>query len=101
MSDTCDCRIHGIQSAALVCEHILAAVSGETDGFVSFEAQHIDDLRNAWCEACERYVQAHTRDEWAEGSVHVPGGFHLCCAQCYRARESEARHAGRRFIHRA
>lgn len=101
MSETCDCRVHGIQPAVLVCKHIHAIASGEIEGFVSFGAQHTDDLRTAWCEACEGHIQGHSRDDWTENSVQVPGGFHLLCAQCYRARESEARRAGRRFIHRA
>jgi len=100
MSETCECLEHGTQPATLVCKHILAARCGEVDGFVSYEAQHNDDLRNAWCGACEAHVQASGGD-LAEDSVEVPGGFHRLCSQCYRAREADARRAGRRFIHRA
>lgn len=100
MSETCDCPLHGMQPAAFVCRHIQAAANGGADGFVSFGAQHTDDLRKAWCEACEGYIQAHSHDDWTEESVDVPGGFHPLCSQCYRAREGEARRAGRRFIHR-
>lgn len=99
MNETCECPVHGIQPATYVCKHI-TALSDETDGFVSYEAQHTDDLRNAWCEVCEAHLQAHSSGDWVEGSVQVPGGFHLLCSQCYRAREGEARRAGRRFIHR-
>ena len=100
MSESCECREHGIQPVTYVCKHILTAPAGEGEGFVSSESQHFDDLRNAWCEACEAHLQAHTGD-WVEGSVEVPDGFHPLCSQCYRSREVEARRAGRRFVHRA
>lgn len=95
MTETCECPLHGIQPAAYVCKHIVALSAGEADAFVSYEAQHSDDLRNAWCEVCEAHLQAHSGGDWAEGSVQVPGGFHILCSQCYRAREEEARRAGR------
>ena len=99
MTETCECSEHGIQPAALVCKHLLATPSGETVGFVSYESEYHDDLRTAWCEACEAYLQARGRD-WVEGSVEVPDGFTPLCSECYRRREAEARRAGRRFIHR-
>jgi hypothetical protein len=99
MSETCECREHGEQPVTLVCKHILAA-SGEIGGFVTYESQHEDDLRDAWCEVCEAHLNARGGDR-AEGSVEVPDGFFPLCAQCYRAREANARRAGRRFIHRA
>jgi hypothetical protein len=99
MSETCECPEHGLQPATLVCKHLLGAPSVGTIGFVSYEAQHRDDLRSAWCEACEAELQAHGGD-WAEASVEVTDGFHVLCSECYRSRESEARRAGRRFIHR-
>jgi len=99
MSETCECREHGNQSVTFVCKHILTASPGEIGGFVSYGSQHEDDLRNAWCEVCEAYLQAHGGD-WTEGSVEVPDGFHMLCSECYRARESDARRTGRRFIHR-
>jgi hypothetical protein len=99
MSETCECPQHGIQPATLVCKHLLVARSAGTAGFVSYESQHEDDLRSAWCEACEAQLQARGGDR-AETSVKVPEGFHVLCSECYRSREAEARRAGRRFIHR-
>lgn len=99
MSETCECHKHGIQPVTFVCKHILTP-QDETEGFFSYESQHTDDLRNAWCEDCEAHLQAR-KGEWVEDSVQVPDGFHALCSECYRVLEAKARTAGRRFIHRS
>jgi hypothetical protein len=38
--------------------------------------------------------------EWRDGSVEVPGGITIICAECYRQRESDAERAGRRVVYR-
>jgi hypothetical protein len=97
--ETCECVEHGIQPITFVCTHISPAPSGETVGFVSYAPENADDLRDAWRDSCEAYLQSHG-GEWVEGSVEVPGGISIICAECYRRRENEAARAGRRKIHR-
>ncbi|AHE52898.1 hypothetical protein [Sphingomonas sanxanigenens] len=95
--DFCDCAEHGPQPITFVCSHIVDRASPETAGFVSFPAEDGDDLRDAWCEACEAYLQENG-GEWVEGAVEVPGGIRIICAECYRRREADARLAGRRIV---
>jgi hypothetical protein len=66
--ETYHCAEHRIQPIAFVCNHITAAERGETIGFVSFAPKSADDLRGAWCDECDAYLQSHGGD-WAEGSV--------------------------------
>jgi hypothetical protein len=96
--ETCDCADHGVQRIAFVCNHITATPRGETVGFVSYAPNDADDLRDAWCDECDAYLQAHGGD-WVEGAVEVPGGIAVICAECYRGREKDAARAGRRAIH--
>jgi len=56
-----------------------------------------DDLRDAWCEACDAYLQSNG-GEWIEDTVEVAGGITIICAECYRQREADARLAGQRTI---
>jgi len=97
--ETCDCTEHGVQPIAFVCNHITAAPRGETVGFVSFAPEDMDDLRDAWCDKCDAYLQANGGD-WVEGSVEVPDGISVICAECYRGREKDAERVGRRIIYR-
>lgn len=98
MSDeNCDCAEHGLQPITFVCTHIVGSASPETPGFVSFASEDEHDLRDAWCEACDAYLQENG-GEWVEGDVEVPGGIAIICAECYRHRETDARIAGRRAI---
>lgn len=98
-AETCDCDRHGVQLATFVCNHIVGARHGETVGFVSGEPDDECDLRDAWCEKCHAYLTANG-GEWVDGSVEVPGGISILCAECYRAREADAQHAGRRVLYR-
>jgi len=93
----CDCVVHGHQPITFVCTHIVGCVSPETPGFVSFPSEDENDLRDAWCEACDSYLQENG-GEWTEGTVEAPGGITIICAECYRQRERDARLAGRRVI---
>jgi hypothetical protein len=97
--ETCECTEHGVQPSTFVCTHIATGARGETVGFVSFPAEDADDLRDVWCDSCDAYLQSHGGD-WVEGSVEVPGGVTIICAECYRAREKDAERAQRRLIYR-
>ena len=67
--------LHGIQPAAYVCKHIVALSAGEADAFVSYEAQHSDDLRNAWCEVCEAHLQAPPVATGRKARFRCPADF--------------------------
>lgn len=97
--ETCDCPRHGIQPIAFVCSHITALRRGDSIGFASYAPDDPDDLRDAWCDECDAYLQSHG-GEWIEGVVEVPGGVSILCAECYREREKDAERAGRRLIYR-
>ena len=97
--ETCDCTEHGIQPIAFVCTHITGASRDETVGFISYAPDDRNDLRDAWCDECDAYLQGHGGD-WAEGSVDVPDGVSIICAECYREREKDAERVGRRLIRR-
>src|SRR3569832_2331972 len=97
-NETCDCHEHGVQPITFVCNHITVAPRGDTVGFVSFESDDHDDLRDAWCNACDAYLQVNG-GKWVEGAVEVPGGSRILCAECYRMREAHARRTGRRVIY--
>ena len=96
--EECECADHGRQPITFVCKHITAIPRGDTVGFVSYAPENDDDLRDAWCDPCDAYLQSHGGD-WVEGSVEVPGGISILCAECYRDREGDAQRAGRRVIH--
>jgi hypothetical protein len=96
--ETCFCEKHGQQQIAFVCYHVTAASKGETVGFVSSRPDDENDLRDAWCEACDVYLQAHGGD-WVDGVAEVPDGISLICAECYRAREQDALRAHRRVYY--
>jgi hypothetical protein len=96
--DTCDCDEHGVQPITFVCNHITEVAHGETVGFVSGAPEDENDLRDAWCDECDAYLQSHG-GEWVDGSVEVPGGIHILCSECYQLREADAKRAGRRTIH--
>jgi hypothetical protein len=95
--ETCECAEHGEQPITFVCSHISGAPKGDTVGFVSFAPENPDDLRDAWCDACNAYLRAHG-GEWVEGEVEVPDGVKVICAQCYRERAADAERAGRRTV---
>ena len=97
--ETCNCSEHGVQPIAFVCSHITATPRGGTVGFVSYAAVDADDLRDAWCDECDAYLQSHGGD-WVEGSVEVPDGISIICAECYRQREKDAERSGRRLMRR-
>ena len=97
--DTCECAEHGFQPIAFVCTHIVATTRGDTVGFASYAPESAQDQRDAWCGACDAYLQNHG-GEWVEGSVEVPGGVSIICAECYRGRERDAERADQRVIHR-
>lgn len=94
--DDCHCQQHGKQPATNVCSHITDAPTGSTVGFVSGPSDHEDDLRDAWCESCDDYLQSNG-GEWSD-DVGVPDGISILCAECYRARRDDAERAGRRII---
>lgn len=96
--DACTCDEHGVQPIAFVCKHIFEGRRGATNGFVSGLPEDADDLRNAGCEECHSFLQAHG-GQCIDGSVEVPGGITIICAECYRVREADARRVGRRLIH--
>jgi hypothetical protein len=95
--ETCDCADHGPQPITFVCNHITSTSKGDTVGFVSFASEHPDDLRDAWCGACNAYLWTHDGTR-VEGEVEVPGGVDVICAQCYRDRAADAERAGRRVV---
>jgi hypothetical protein len=97
--ETCDCADHGVQPIAFVCTHITDSPKGETVGFVSYAPAGANDLRDAWCDECDAYLQANGGD-WVEGSVEVPGGIRVVCAECYRGLEKDAERVRRRVIYR-
>lgn len=97
--DTCDCPEHGVQPITFVCNHITSTPLGETVGFVSYAPEGPDDLRDAWCDSCDAFLQEHG-GYWEEGQVEVPGGVTIICGACYRRREAEADQARRRKIYR-
>jgi hypothetical protein len=64
---------------------------------VSYPSEGKDDLRDAWCGECAAYLEKHG-GHWVEGSVEVPDGVDILCAECYRLREAHALQAGQRVI---
>jgi hypothetical protein len=96
--DTCVCAAHGVQPATFVCGHIVALPRGQTVGFVSGASESEADLRDAWCDSCHEYLVSHG-GEWTDDGAGVPGGIQIICAECYRAREADARRLGRRTIY--
>lgn len=96
--ETCHCERHGQQPIAFVCMHITEVPRGETVGFVSHRPDDESDLRDAWCDACDAYLRANGGD-WVEGSVEVPDGIVIVCAECYRDRQRDAVQADRRTIY--
>ena len=93
----CECSRHGKQPITFVCRHITSIARPDTVGFVSGPPEGEDDLRDAWCGDCDAYRQKRG-GEWIEGSVEVPDGVVILCADCYRLREGDALRAGRRLI---
>lgn len=98
--DVCICSQHGEQPITFVCKHITATVRPDTAGFVSYGSAGYDDLRDAWCEECDTYLEQHG-GQWIDGSVEVPDGIGILCAECYRLRESDALRVGRRVVRQA
>ncbi len=98
--DHCECEVHGHQPITFVCTHIVGQSSPHTAGFVSFPQADEGDFRDAWCAACDAYLQSKG-GEWIDGTVEVPGGITIICVECYRQREADARLAGRRTIRHA
>jgi hypothetical protein len=89
--EQCDCEVHGVRPMTFVCCHMGdAACAGTTAGFVCYPGDDDDGLTDAWCEACEDFLQANGGD-WVEGEVEVPGGLSILCSDCYlEARELAA-----------
>jgi len=98
--EVCECREHGEQPITFVCQHIASTARPNTAGFVSYSPEGRDDLRDAWCSACDVYLEEHGGD-WIEGSVEVPDGITILCAECYRAREDDALRVDRRIVRQA
>ncbi len=95
--DLCACSQHGEQPITFVCKHISGTSRPNTVGFVSYTSDGDDDLRDAWCGECDVYLEKHG-GHWVEGSVEVPDGIDILCAECYRLREDDALRAGQRII---
>ena len=95
--DICGCSQHGQQPITYVCKHITGVPRPNTIGFVSGPSEGEDDLRDAWCGECDAYLEKHGGHR-IEGSVEVPDGIDILCAECYRLRENDASQAGRRMI---
>ncbi|KQN10035.1 hypothetical protein ASE85_03665 [Sphingobium sp. Leaf26] len=93
----CECSQHGEQPITFVCKHITATPRPNTIGFVSYLSEGEDDLRDAWCEECDAYLDQHG-GHWIEGRVEVPDGINILCAECYRLREEDALREDRRMI---
>lgn len=97
--DRCECDRHGNQPITFVCKHIADASPNEMVGFVSGEPDDEDDLRDAWCDKCDAFLQA-LGGEWRDGLVEPPQGGGILCAQCYRMKQAEAERTNRRIIRR-
>jgi hypothetical protein len=95
--DLCKCSQHGEQPITFVCKHITGIPRPNTVGFVSYPSEGKDDLRDAWCEECDAYLEQHG-GQWIEGAVEVPDGIDILCAECYRLREADASREDRRMI---
>lgn len=98
--DACMCTQHGEQPTTFVCKHVSSTARPDTVGFVSYGSEDDDDLRDAWCEECDAYLEQHG-GRWIEGSVEVPDGITLLCVECYRLREDDALRVGRRVVRQA
>jgi hypothetical protein len=95
--ETCECAEHGKQPIAYACKHIIRTLRPATVGFVSYPSEDNEDLRDAWCDDCNAFLQSNG-GEWVDGRVEVPGGIDLLCAECYRSREADALRVDRRTI---
>jgi len=95
--EICECAEHGEQPIAYVCKHIAEVLRPMTTGFVSYPPADDKDLRDAWCDECNTYLQSHG-GKWVEGRVEVPDGIDILCAECYRLREIDALRADRRTV---
>ena len=93
--ETCECDEHGERWMTFVCAHIAeASINDKTVGFVCYPADGEDDLRDAWCDSCEEFLEAHG-GEWVDGECEVPGGIKILCSECYRKARRLAAEAGR------
>jgi hypothetical protein len=98
--EVCECATHGPRPKTYVCAHVAEAAShGATAGFVTYPADDDDDLSDAWCEACEAYLQANG-GEWIDDAVEVPDGLAILCADCYLEAKSIAASKGRLHVNR-
>ena len=92
--ETCECRIHGTNVATFVCNHITTALcEGTTAEFVCYPGEDDDGLSDAWCDACQHFLQANG-GKWIDDEVEVPGGLSILCAECYREARLLAADAG-------
>jgi hypothetical protein len=74
-----------------------AACQNRTVGFVCYPGDDDDGLTDAWCDACEAFLQANG-GEWIEGDVEVPGGLEILCSDCYLEARTLAASQGRLHV---
>jgi hypothetical protein len=64
---------------------------------VCYPGDDDDGLTDAWCEACEEFLQAHG-GEWVDDEVEVPDGLSIPCSECYLEARRRAAGAGRLHV---
>jgi hypothetical protein len=75
-----ECKTHGAQAEALVCQHIFESLSTRVAvGFFWSASQEIP-RPDAWCALCEERLLA--AGEWTDGLVEH-AGLRVLCAACY------------------
>jgi hypothetical protein len=87
-----DCDEHGMQEAALVCQHLvhqMMAGSAERIGFFEPDDTPPDEARaegfQAWCAACNAILREE--GDWTERAESF-AGVTLICAGCFVALKS-------------
>ena len=93
----CECDEHGKQPLSFVCKHIIEVSRPKTVGFISYPREDDKDLRDAWCDECNEYLQSNG-GQWIDNKIEAPAGIGILCAKCYLLKEADASHAGRRMI---
>ena len=74
-----ECKTHGAQRAAYVCQHLNAPVE-ETMGRGFTAVRDEQGCINAWCDTCEAYLVANG-DEWND-KTEAFASIRLLCESC-------------------
>ena len=76
------CKHHGEQQATYVCRHVVDALADRTPrGFHSSGEEPSSTRPDAWCSACQAFLDSHSGD-WDDESERF-ARITLICGVCY------------------